>query len=231
MAYNGSLYLAGGSAGYLASSTDATTWSTRNISTIANIAGIAVIGSTFYLSDTLSQIFTSTDCVNWSKNNNSGTVGSNSMTSISYGSGLYLYTSRGGGGSDPSHYVSTSTDAITWVGRNTFTTTGLLGSSFGNSKFMVGGSLGISASSTNGVSWSNIVTPFAASVQSVGPITYGTKFVAGAGSATLTQNNILYANNTYSYDTTTSFMLPTDNSLALTQQSIVEFPRSLYIKT
>jgi len=230
--YGNSLYLIGGAAGYLASSTDGTTWTTRNISTAATIAGIVFSGSTFYVADGSGRIFTSTNCVNWSFNSSSGTVGSNSITSISYGSGVYLYTSRGSGQSDVPNYVATSTDLITWTSRNNFTSLGVSNSTYGNSKFMVVGIGGTLATSTNGISWSISSQALTNPTDTYSSVTYGDRFVVGVSNSVQNSGkNIVYFNNTYSYNTATSFQLPTYNSLPITLQSGVEFPRSLYIKT
>jgi photosystem II stability/assembly factor-like uncharacterized protein len=147
---NNTLFLAGGSNGFLRTSTDASTWNSRTTNTSQNIFGMAYGNGKYVIVGSGGMANTSTDGITW------GTPvtvvsGDTSLNSLAFGNGIFVATR-----STSTNQIVTSTDGVTW---NAVTLSGFSGNGagtvfFGNGLFVVGGSSnGYIATSTNGTSW------------------------------------------------------------------------------
>jgi len=172
LTYGNGLYIYGGHAGALATSTNAITWtartsgSTLSINTLAYGNGVYIYGA-----DNPVGLGRSTDGISWS----STALGFNIFASI-YANGIFVTA-----GNSSSLY--TSTDAITWTPRNPGAVNTINALTYGNGLFVYGGVGGALATSTNAITWTARTSGTASGISS---LTYGNGlFVYGGGGGVL----------------------------------------------
>jgi len=221
--YLNNLYVVGGDAGFLATSTDAITWTSRTSGTSSIIYALAYGNGVYVYAGEGGVAATSTDAITWT----SRTTGTTSdITNLVYGT---KFVAAG------SEYTGTSTNGITWD------TTGSV--SFGpeNSLVYFGGlywginSSGAAIYSATGNFWDTYTTQ---TVSSVGTSTNRVVY-ARFGSSSVVSSILWYVYNPFSYDTTTQFALPqqrptstaTSTTGAVTQNGVTRDKlTSLFIK-
>ena len=209
--------------GGLQTSTDALTWTTRTSNSPNNIYDFAYSGSLYTYAAGIGLMGTSTDGITWTARQ---TPTSSFIFSVTYGNNLWAAVNSAGN-------FLTSTDAITWSVQTPLNVTPLLGLRAiyysGGLYIAVGNTLVGAAiyTSTDAVTWTvnNNVSSSTNASALFDVLAANNKFVA------VGQGGYIYTSpSAYTYATNTQFQLPTDNQLAITQEPVSMFPRSLYIK-
>jgi len=124
IAYNGSnMYVAGASAGYLYSSPDGITWTSRTSGFGSNpINKVIYANSLFVAVGNQGTITTSSDGITWTAR--TANMSTNAINDIEYGGGLFVAVGAGGGSSNTGG-LTYSSDGITWTRKSqTFTNVG-----------------------------------------------------------------------------------------------------------
>jgi len=112
LTYGNGVYVTAGQGGYLATSTDAITWTARTSGTTSAINSLTYGNGIFVYAGAGGVLATSTNAITWTART-SGTT--SIINEVIYGNGLYVYAGAGG-------VLRTSTDAITWTARTSGTT-------------------------------------------------------------------------------------------------------------
>ena len=152
LGYNGSIYVAITSTGYISTSTDGTTWTTptKNTNLGSNIWNNVFYDNTkFILISSSGYISTSTDGTTWTAAVQNTDLGNNSWQDIAYNGTLYVAVSTSG-------YISTSTDGTTWTPAVQDSNLGnriWASLIYANSKFIVISTSGYISTSTDGTTW------------------------------------------------------------------------------
>ncbi len=236
--YTGSMYVYGCVQGinttpFLASSTDAVTWTPATVpwtttnSGVFN-SGIGYDGTNFKVivgNSAANNVYTSTDLVTWS-NNITVTTASFSFQSVGYDSdsSQFLFGSKVNANSNPS--VFTTTDQISYV-EHVFpfnvTSTQFTSIVYGNGVYVAKFS-GVSGfyTSSDLATWSFQTPPSASSNY----VIHGNNNFVSVGNSGVIQTSA----DDYPYNPATQFMLPTDAQIGITMESTDNFKRNLYIK-
>jgi hypothetical protein len=143
--YGENLYLAAGTTGALATSTDSITWTTRT-------SGVAVAINAFTSGNSLyvygadgGVIRTSTDGITWTART-SGSATTTNITALTFGDNLYVYANNIGA-------IRSSTNGITWTARTSGTTFRIDALAYGNGLFAYGDANGNIRTSTDAITW------------------------------------------------------------------------------
>ena len=175
--YGNALWLAGGAAGKISTSTDAITWTTRTspISTANPINAVGYGNGVYLVGAALGLAATSTDGITWTTRD-FAFAGSN-INTLTFGT---VYVAGGDAG-----ILTTSTDAITWTSRATgFGAVAINASTFGNNLYLIGGAGGILQTSTNGTTWTTRNSGFGTST--INALAYGNSvYLVGGNSGVL----------------------------------------------
>ena len=163
-AYLNGIYLYGTQGGAnLATSTDAITWATQT--TPFTTPGITAItyGASQYVyaaaqTGVNPKFVTSTDAITWSVSATIATTTS-FIYNLIYGGGLFVY---GGIGAT----MGTSTDAVTWTTRTPGAVGAIVGLTYGNSIYVLGGT-GVLSTSTDAITWTARTANTASQINSV----------------------------------------------------------------
>jgi len=175
IAYGNGKFVAGGSSGKMATSTDGITWTAVTDSTFGTniIFAIAYANSTFVAVGASGKMATSTDGATWTAVTQS--VFTSFIRAIAYGNGTFVAVGDG--------KMATSTDGATWTAVTQSVFTSYIHSiAYGNGKFVAGGSDGKMATSTDGATWTAVgnSTFSTGGTDYIYAIAYGNgKFVAG----------------------------------------------------
>jgi hypothetical protein len=179
LTFGNGVYVAGGNAGQLRTSTDAITWTSRTSGFGTTIIRALTFGNNVYVAaGNNGQIRTSTDGITWTSRT-SGTT--NTFFALTFGNGLYVAAGT-------SAFLATSTDAITWTSRtsNIDISLEINALAFGNGVYVAGAQLGELVSSTNGTTW----TTRTSNLDWVYSITFGNGlFIAGGSSRVATSTD------------------------------------------
>lgn len=143
LTFGNSLYMTCGTQGFIATSTDAITWTRKNGGTTSSFAALTY-GTQFVAGGVGGVLKTSTDGNVWATQT-SGTT--STITVLAYCNSLYLLGATGGG-------LATSTDAVTWTSRASQTTSTIQSFTYGG-VYVYGAGGGRIASSTDATTWTN----------------------------------------------------------------------------
>jgi len=176
IAYGNEIFVAGGSFGKIAYSSNGIDWTAVSNSTFGDsyINAIAYGNETFVAGGRGGKIAYSSNGINWTAVADTAFDGGE-IEAITYGSGKFVAV--GGDGK-----IAYSEDGVTWeaVTSSTFGSSYIYTVAYNNGKFVAGGASGKIAFSTNGVNWTAVSNSTFGSI--VNTITYGSgKFVAGSG--------------------------------------------------
>jgi len=151
--YGDGKFIAGGSSGKMASSTNGITWQQINIAG-GSIFSLAYGNDMFICGNVNGETFFSSDGLNWIKSNHSCFNVNESIRSIAYGNGVFLAV--GGGGS-----IAYSNNGIEWHKKNhNIGTHGFLHTIYANGIFLVGDWNGkITVFNVSDVSFVSLVPP------------------------------------------------------------------------
>ena len=154
----GTVYAYGGGGGRIASSTDAITWTNRTSNTTSSILSMIWSGALYVYATQGGGIGTSTDATTWT----SRTIGTSSdIVGLAWDGALYHAIGN--------QVNLTSTDAITWTLATQYPTSqSLSAATFANSLFVVGGTGGVLASSTDGFTWTSRTSGSTAPINGLG---------------------------------------------------------------
>jgi len=177
----GTVYVAGGNAGTLTTSTDAVTWTTRtsgfgatNIRTVTFGNGVYVAGGA------AGTLTSSTDAVTWTTRTSN--FSSSDIRAMTFGNGVYV-----AGGLDGK--IATSTDGTTWTTRTSgFGALGILALAFGNGVYLAGGGESALTTSTDGTTWTTRTSGFTGGNQVFALVFGNGVYVAGGAAGTLTSS-------------------------------------------
>jgi hypothetical protein len=152
VAYGNSLWVAGGYAGQLRTSTDAITWTTRtsNFGAYDSIYSVAYGNSLWVAGGGNGQLRTSTDAVTWTtRTSNFG----GQIRSVAYGNNLWVAGGEYG-------QIRTSTDGTTWTTRTSNFTYSIYSVAYGNSLWVAAGYYGQLRTSTDAITWTTQTSNF-----------------------------------------------------------------------
>ena len=145
--YGNDTFVTAGRNGEILTSTDGTTWTSRDSETDASLSGVTYANGTFVAVGNSGTIITSTDGTTWTPRD-SGTTNQN-LTDVTYGNGTFVTTGSNG-------TILTSTDGTTWTTRDSgIGGVHLYGVSYENSIFVAVGKIGTVLTSTDGTSWTS----------------------------------------------------------------------------
>ena len=170
VAYGNNLWVAGGMAGELRTSTDAITWTTRASNFDGNYIYSVAYGNNLWVAAGMNgQLRTSTDAITWTTQTSE--FGFTIIASVAYGGNLWV-----AGGYDGQ--LRTSTDAITWTTQtSTFGSNFITALAYANNTWVAGGQYGELRTSTDAITWTTQTSTFPSTIQS---IAYGNNlWVAG----------------------------------------------------
>lgn len=145
LAYGNSLFVAHINNGFIASSSDGTTWTAQaTFLPVALVVGLLYDG-TRWLAWVSSRVFTATDLSSWTEQ------AQVSANYIAYDSGTYVAVGSGGS-------ISTSTDLVTWTSRTSGTTETLNHVIHDGARWVAVGNTGVSLTSTDAITWTLVTT-------------------------------------------------------------------------
>ncbi|MBW1782563.1 MAG: hypothetical protein JRL30_17690 [Deltaproteobacteria bacterium] len=172
------IFVAAGSDGEIATSSDGTTWTKQTSGSEKDINSMVFGDGSFVAVGSSGEILTSPDGIAWTKRG-SGTE--KDLECVSYDNALFVAAGRDG-------EIRTSSDGITWTRRSSGTEEDLLGLAYGNRVFVAVGGSGQILTSPDGVTWSATSSGTDSGLFSV---TYGNnRFVAvGSSGEILTSSN------------------------------------------
>jgi hypothetical protein len=107
MAYGNGTYVVAGTEGQLVTSTNLTTWTTRNSNAVGNNLQAATFGNGLFLVAGGNQLRSSTDGVNWTLRN---PATGNAIYALKFANGIFVMAGD--------FFVATSPSGITWTLRN-----------------------------------------------------------------------------------------------------------------
>jgi len=186
IAYGNGRFVAGGTGGKMATSTDGIRWTTVSDNKLGDypIYVIAYGNGRFVVSSAFSKMAISTNGTTWTAASNDIFVNQIIITAIAYGNNKFVAVGSRG-------RMATSTDGATWtaVSNNVFSTafdTSIYTIAYGNNRFVAGGTGGKMATSTNGTSWTAVDVGRIFGTSTIVEIAYGNgKFVASASDGKL----------------------------------------------
>lgn len=163
LAYSGSLFVAAGDSGKVATSTDGTTWTYSGglASTdwgSSNVNSIVWTGSQFVAVGDSGKVATSTDGTTWTNQTglSSTAWSTTNANKVIFANSLLVAVGDSG-------KVATSSDGVTWANQTglsstAWSTTNARSIAYANSKYIVVGDSGKVATSTDGATWTNSTT-------------------------------------------------------------------------
>jgi hypothetical protein len=180
LTFGNGVYVAGGDAGTLTTSTDAITWTTRTSNFGADAIYALTFGNNLYVAGGEDgTLATSTDGTTWTTRDSG--FGSTEIRALSYGAGVYLAVGD-------SRTARVSTDGITWT-----ETTNVIFSSIINATsatfgtiFVVGGASSALSTSTDGLTWTTRTSGASGGITA---LTYGGLYVLGVADRIRTSTN------------------------------------------
>jgi len=208
--YGNSKFVAGGSEGKIAYSTDGISWTAVSNSTFGTntILAIAYGDGKFVAGGNSGRMAYSTDGVTWTTVSNS-TFGTNTILAITYGENKFVACGWDG-------KMAYSYDGITWIAVSNSgfgMYNDIYAITYGDGKFVAVGSINKMAYSYNGITWETI-SNIPSNVAEFMSITYGNgKFVAVGGGKLLSSGD----NNKMAYSTDGEIWTTVSDS-AFTQQ-------------
>ena len=193
--YDGSKYVAVGTTGYIATSTDAITWTTRSSGTINSILKVVYNGSNLYIAGgSNSYLATSTDAITWTTN-----TGLTGNIQVFYANGQILGTTGGTFLDTAASTIYTSTDGITWTSRAT--PGNIYNITYANSTYVANGfANGRYFTSTDTITWSASggITGAGNNMGYTGMLYNGSIYLYAGGNAQVgTSTNLTPSNWTY----------------------------------
>ncbi len=132
--YGGSLFVAGGSDGYVATSPTGTAWTQRTTgwTSSQHIWGVGYGGGTFVIVGANGKLATSTDAITWT-DRTSGLAGTVIRGGVAFGSNTWVIAGDSG-------VLSTSSNATSWTARtSTFGASGIQAVAYGAGTFIAVG--------------------------------------------------------------------------------------------
>ena len=180
-----SLFVVCGENGYIATSTDAITWTKRTTGTTNTLVDVQYLQNVFYAVGQNRTILSSSNGTTWSAVTVSSGTATDFLTQIVYGGGKYIIMANSSTGQGPMTYQSTTAAGNSWSaigGFGVFGNTHLNKIAYLNSQFILITSSTAIFTSSNGTSWSNIS---------------GTMTVTNPNSTTAAVGNGNYFNNVY----------------------------------
>ena len=223
--YLNNLYVTAGDGGFLATSTDAITWTSRTSGTTSTINGLAYGNGVYVYAGDGGVVATSTDAITWTSRTSNTT---SEITNLIYGNKFVAIGSS---------YNGTSTNGITWstaATNNSFNSRNTL-QYFGSLYWAVLNSTNL-AYSADGQFWETFTTE--TFIKNTGTST-NRLIYARWGSQNVITSILWRFNNPFSYDTTTQFRIPaqlptstaTSTTGAITQNGVTRDKlTSLFIK-
>ena len=173
VAYGNNLWVAGGMAGELRTSTDAITWTTRASNFDTNyIYSVAYGNNLWVAAGDFGQMRTSTDAVTWTTQTSE--FGSDLVKSVAYGNSLWVAVGSNG-------QIRTSTDANTWVTRtsNFGAYDWISDIAYGNNLWVAGGQYGQLRTSTDAITWTTQTSEFG--FYNIASVAYGNNLWVAVG--------------------------------------------------
>jgi hypothetical protein len=172
--YGENLYLAAGTTGALATSTDSITWTTRTSGVAVAINALTSGNSLYVYGADGGVIRTSTDGITWTART-SGSATTTNISALTFGDNLYVYANNIGA-------IRSSTNGITWTARTSGTTFRIDALAYGNGVFVYGDFNGSIRTSTDAITW-DVRTSGLAAGETILSLIYGDGiFVATAQS-------------------------------------------------
>jgi hypothetical protein len=180
LTFGNGVYVAGGEAGTLTTSTDAITWTTRTSNFGASAIYALTFGNNVYVAGGLNgALTTSTDGTTWTTRTSG--FGSTEIRALSYGAGVYLAVGDG-------RTAKVSTDGVTWTDTTNVifsTVQNALAATFGTI-FVVGGTGSVLSTSTDGLTWTTRTSGASGDITA---LTYGGLYVLGVDGRIRTSTN------------------------------------------
>lgn len=141
--YGNGVFLQGGNDGFIQSSTDGYTWTTRTSGTTSTINGLTYGNGIFVLVGNGGTLRTSADGITWTAR----TPGTTSnIRAVIYGNSRWVWCGDTGA-------IGYGTSSTSWATASSGTTTNLTAITYGNGIFLAAGIAATTLTSTNGVSW------------------------------------------------------------------------------
>lgn len=180
IAYGSGVYVGVGDIGYLQTSTDGTTWTSRTSGfSTSNIYTTAYGNGVFVIAGQSGKLSSSTDGITWTSR--TAGVGTSVIYKVDYLNNNFV-------GIGTSGKITTSTDGITWTSQTSNTTYALRASAYGNGLYLVAGANGTIRTSTDLVTWTT--RTFAYTTAAVYSAVYGNGlFVVGSNGASSQSTN------------------------------------------
>lgn len=154
-----SLFVVVGGSGYIATSTDAVTWTQRTSGTTNTLNDVQYLQSVYYAVGQNRTILSSSNGTTWAAVTVGVGTATDGFSQIAYGGGKYVITANSTTGQGPNTYQSTTAASSSWStvgGFGVFGNTYLNKMAFLNGKFIIITSSTAIFTSTDGASWTNI---------------------------------------------------------------------------
>ncbi|MEW9586238.1 hypothetical protein [Paraburkholderia sp. DGU8] len=196
VAFGSGLFVAVGTTGVIASSSDGVTWTQRTSPYSSTWYCITYAAGLFVAAGASGTIATSPDGVTWTAR--ASAFGGNEIRSIAYGNGKFVAVGATG-------MLATSPDGVTWTAQNTvFGTSEIYAVTFGNGFFVAGAYGGVLAASSDGATWTAFNSGGSSSGQISG-LAYGNGMfvVTGTSYGAATVETL-----STTYSSTSQFVLP-----------------------
>ena len=193
--FGNGVYVAGGDAGTLSSSTDAITWTTRTSGFGTSRIRALTFGNNVYVAGGDSgQIRTSTDAITWTTRTSG--FGTTTIYGLGFGNGVYVAVGDNG-------QMRTSTDAITWTTRTPGQTSRIKATTWGNGVYVAAGYFGNLTSSTDAITWTTRTSGFGTTAIERVVFGNGVWVIAGhAGTLSSSTDAITWTSRTSGFGTT-----------------------------
>jgi preprotein translocase subunit YajC len=178
LTFGNDVYVAGGAAGTLTTSSDAITWTTRTSGFGSTTIRVLGFGNGIYLAGgDAGTLTTSTDAITWTTRTSG--FGASNIRALTFGNSVYVAGGVGG-------TITTSTDAVTWTTRTSnFGGSQIEVLAFGNGLYLVGGEGGKLNTSTDGITWTTRTSGFGTT--QINALGFGNGvYVAGGNQGVLT---------------------------------------------
>lgn len=212
--YLNSLFVVGGSGGFLATSTDAITWTVRTSGTSSTISGLAYGGGLYAYSGDGGVLATSTDAITWTARTSNTTSNLNNL--VYANSKFYAIGASA---------ASISANGTTWTAyfSNANIATNNLVYALGGLFYGINSSNNTAVWSANGVNWGTLTT----SINNGGIATKTNQLLYAQISS---PNYISRAINPFTYSTSTQFAVPNQQATTSTTRIVIDDNTPLYIK-
>ena len=145
IAWNGTQYVAIGTGGFIATSTNGTSWQPQRSGTTSLLFGIIWDGSQFVVVGYSGTILTSSDAITWTAQTSGVTE---HLVKLTWSGSLYVAVGFNG-------TILTSSNATSWTARTSGTSSLLYTAAWNGTTFITAGSGGVLISSPNGITWTS----------------------------------------------------------------------------